>query len=450
MSPSAETLAARYATRGPRYTSYPTAPNFREDVEIEGLSRCWESATAPLSLYLHIPYCQVRCLFCGCHTEITQHRDRGQIYTDDLLAELDGVATRTHLGRPLQQLAMGGGTPNFLMAPDMRRLVEGIESRCSMAADAERSIEVDPRAITPQYVRMLVELGFNRFSMGVQDLDQAVMAAVNRPQALATVTEVVDAIRATADLPINMDLIYGLPCQTELSWSSTLDSIIAIRPSRLAVYGYAHVPWMKKHQAALERHDLPDDELRSTLNAMARERYIDAGYQAIGFDHYALPEDELAIAARNGGLNRNFMGYTTRRGLDLVALGVSGISSVGGSYTQNHKPLDSWRQAVRSGEPSWYRGLVLSAEDVHRREAILEISCNFRLDLNQQVEGQPLSRHFAPELDALEPLRKDGLIDVEDGALRVTELGLPFVRNICMVFDQYLPTRSDGRFSRTS
>jgi oxygen-independent coproporphyrinogen-3 oxidase len=390
----------------------------------------------------------VRCLVCGCHTEITQHRERGQAYTDDLLMELDGVGLWTDLQRPLRQLALGGGTPNFLFAEDMERLIRGIESRMSIAADAERSIEVDPRAITPQYVRMLVDLGFNRFSMGVQDLDDDVMAAVNRPQALATVTEVVRAIRATGDLPINMDLIYGLPRQSVESWTRTLDQVTELRPSRLAIYGYAHVPWMKKHQTALERHHIPDDTLRAQLNAMARERFDAAGYQAIGFDHYALPDDELAVAAREGSLNRNFMGYTTRRGLDLVALGVSGISSVGGSYTQNLKPLTEWREKLRAGEPTWARGRVLTDEDVMRREAILNLSCNFRMDLNS--EGRSLLEHFSDELERLQPMLDDGLITIDEHSLRVTELGKPFVRNICMVFDQYLPASTSGRFSRTS
>ena len=214
---------------------------------------------------------------CGCHTKITQHRDRGQAYTDDLLTELSNVSRWTDLSRPLRQIALGGGTPNFLLPEDMRRLIAGIEAHTAIESDAERSIEVDPRAVTPDYIRMLVDLGFNRFSMGVQDLDESVMAAVNRPQALATVAEVVGAIRATADLPINMDLIYGLPRQTQDSWSRTLDQIIGQRPSRLAVYGYAHVPWMKKHQTALERHEVPDDSLRTMLNAMARERFLAAG-----------------------------------------------------------------------------------------------------------------------------------------------------------------------------
>lgn len=450
MTTTSESLAARYATRGPRYTSYPTAPNFREDIGHEALQACWAQASAPLSLYLHIPYCQVRCLFCGCHTKITQHRDRGQAYTDDLLTELSNVSRWTDLSRPLRQIALGGGTPNFLLPEDMRRLIAGIEAHTAFESDAERSIEVDPRAVTPDYIRMLVDLGFNRFSMGVQDLDESVMAAVNRPQALATVAEVVGAIRATADLPINMDLIYGLPRQTQDSWSRTLDQIIGQRPSRLAVYGYAHVPWMKKHQTALERHEVPDDSLRTVLNAMARERFLAAGYQAIGFDHYALPSDELAKAARQGTLNRNFMGYTTRRGLDLVALGVSGISSVGASYTQNHKPVETWRAAVQAGEPSWYRGMVLSAEDIRRREAILEISCNLRLDFSQVSDGHRLADHFEAELVQLEPMRADGLIVIEDDVLQVTEVGEPFVRNICMVFDQYLSTQANGRFSRTS
>ncbi|MFT6160501.1 MAG: oxygen-independent coproporphyrinogen-3 oxidase, partial [Myxococcota bacterium] len=328
-------LAAKYATRGPRYTSYPTAPQFGESMDRQAALARWAAADNPLSLYMHIPYCGVRCLFCGCHTVITPKTALGDPYVDDLLRELQIVMDCTDFSRPMTQIALGGGTPNFLCPADMTRLMRGVLSAVALTDDAEVSIECDPRVATPEYVQMLKGLGFTRISMGLQDLNQEVMAAVNRPQSASTIASLVDAARADSPVPINMDLIYGLPRQTESTWDATLDQIVAFRPERLAVYGYAHVPWMFRHQKRLGEMGLPTDEARSAMQRRARERFVQAGYEVIGFDHYALPTDRLAMAQRDGTLHRNFMGYTTQRETDMVALGVSGISDIGGTYTQN-------------------------------------------------------------------------------------------------------------------
>jgi len=440
-------LVARYATTAPRYTSYPTAPRFTPDVDRDAVRARWGSATADLSLYAHIPYCRVRCLFCGCHTRISQNTDLGDAYVTALLDELDGLAPVTSLDRPLRQLALGGGTPNFLPEADMRRLVEGLEARLRVAPDAERSIEIDPRTVTPSYLRMLRDLGFNRFSFGLQDTDPDVMAAVNRPQSAATVEAVVAAVRERGEVPVNLDLIYGLPRQTEATWRQTLADVLALRPTRLAVYGYAHVPWMKAHQKGLERYDAPDDALRAALQEQARSTLVSAGYEEIGFDHYALPEDALAQAWRARTLHRNFMGYTTQRGLDLVALGTSGISDVNGTYVQNSKDTDGWLRTATSREPTWERGMVLSEEDQLRREVILDLSCNLQVDLASHV-AEP-EAHFASELARLQGMVDDDLLVYEAGVLRVTTLGRRFVRNAAMVFDQYLGEQGPG-FSRTT
>lgn len=449
-APSApEALVERYSTRGPRYTSYPTAPQFvpLDAATTDVVTGRWGEARADLSLYLHIPYCKVRCSFCGCHTVITQKTERGEPYVDALLDEMDAVATVTDLRRPVRQLALGGGTPNFLPFPEMERLVRGLEARAPFAADAERSIECDPRTVTPDYLRGLRALGFNRFSFGLQDVDPDVMAAVNRPQTLATVQDVLAAVRHDGDVPLNLDLIYGLPRQSDASWAHTIASVIALRPTRLAVYGYAHVPWMKPHQKAMERHGMPDDALRARLQEHARNALLAAGYVEIGFDHYALPDDELAVAWRARTLHRNFMGYTTRRGLDLVALGTSGISDVNGTYVQNDKDVPTWTEKAHRGEPTWERGVVLSSEDRLRREVILDLSCNLEVDLGRYVDDALV--HFAAEIAALAPMEDDGLLLREDARLALTPVGRRFVRHACMAFDQYLPPDT-GRFSVTS
>jgi oxygen-independent coproporphyrinogen-3 oxidase len=440
-------LVAKYATTGPRYTSYPPATQFAP-LDVDAVRARWRDARSDLSLYAHIPYCRVRCLFCGCHTRITHNDGLGAPYVDALLSELDALARVTDLGRPLRQLALGGGTPNFLPADEMRRFVQGLDARLAVTTDAERSIECDPRTVTPDYLRMLRELGFNRFSFGLQDTDPTVMAAVNRDQSAATVEAVVSAAREGGDVPINLDLIYGLPRQTEATWGNTLAHVLALRPTRLAVYGYAHVPWMKRHQKGLEQHDLPSDALRATLQETARSTLINAGYVEIGFDHYALPTDELAVAYANGTLHRNFMGYTTRRGLDLVALGTSGISDTNGTYVQNTKDVDGWERSANAGDVTWERGFVLSDEDRLRREVILDLSCNLGVDLGRYVTDA--ERHFEAELARLAPMVDDGLLDRDGAELRLTPLGRRFVRHAAMAFDQYLPAETGRMFSRTS
>ncbi|MDP6935600.1 MAG: oxygen-independent coproporphyrinogen III oxidase, partial [Myxococcota bacterium] len=318
--------------------------------------------------------------------------------------------------------------------------------------DAERSIEIDPRTVDEDYLHGLVDLGFNRISMGVQDLDPDVMRAVNRPQSVTTIEAVVRAVRSRGSIPLTMDLIYGLPEQTVSTWRSTLERIVGLRPDRLAVYGYAHVPWMKRYHATLDRYERPDDSLRATLALMARETLEMAGYRRIGFDHFALPDDELSLAVEAGTLHRNFMGYTTRRGLDLVAMGVSGISAVNGTYTQNLKDVESWAGAIEQGSTPWLRGLLLSVDDELRREIILDLTCNFFLPF------EPLERAFgidartalAPEIGRLQDMERDGLLEIGEIGIRVTDLGKPFIRNICMVFDTYLGANDSQRFSRTS
>jgi len=447
-------LLEKYGTRGPRYTSYPTAPHFDPEADHEALAQAWRESSSDLSLYAHLPFCQVRCLFCGCHVKVTRQRERSTDYVDRLLAELDTASGLVDYSRPLSQLQLGGGTPNFLLPEQMRRLIEGVRERFEPSADSEWGIECDPRTIDRDYVAMLAELGFNRFSFGVQDLEPEVMAAVARPQSLETVEEVVAAVREHDPRSLNLDLIFGLPRQTDESWARTLERVVAMRPDRLAVFGYAHVPWVAKHQAALEQHELPGPELRARLATAAREAFLAAGYLEIGFDHFALPEDELALALNEGTLHRNFMGYTTQRGLDLMAIGTSAIAKVGRSFTQDSKDLNAWQDQVDAGKMPWERGLVLTEDDVLRGEIILELSCNARLDV-REIERRfdiDFASQFENELKQLEEMETDGLLSVTTDEIRLTETGRYLVRNACMVFDAWLerdPSSGAPRYSKT-
>jgi oxygen-independent coproporphyrinogen-3 oxidase len=435
-------LLEKYGTRGPRYTSYPTAPHFDPEADHEALAQAWRESSSDLSLYAHLPFCVVRCLFCGCHVKITRQRERSEDYVSRLLHELDMASELVDFSRPLRQLQLGGGTPNFLLPEQMRRL------------DAEWGIECDPRTIDREYVELLAELGFNRFSFGVQDTDPDVMAAVARAQTVETVEEVVAAVREHDPRSLNLDLIFGLPKQTDESWARTLERVLAIRPDRLAVFGYAHVPWMAKHQAALEKHDLPEPELRARLATAAREAFLGAGYVEIGFDHFALPTDELAIALDEGTLHRNFMGYTTQRGLDLLAIGTSAIAKVGRSFTQDSKDLPHWQDEVDAGRMPWERGLVLDEDDILRGEIILELSCNAHLDIAaiEKRFGIDFRTRFASELERLREMEADGLLSIDAGEIRMSEVGRYLVRNACMVFDAWLdrePASGAPRYSKT-
>lgn len=453
MNAVSDMLLRKYGRQGPRYTSYPTAPHFRPVEDRESLEKAWRESSSDLSLYLHVPFCQVRCTFCGCHVQISKDRSRSDDYVDRLLREVDLAGRVVDLGRPLRQLHLGGGTPNFLEPEAMARLIESLRARLSPRDDTEWAIECDPRHLDAAYVSLLLDLGMNRFSLGVQDLDPDVMAAVNRRQTLLQLEDVVAHLRSRGDVPLNLDLIYGLPKQAPGSWSRTMDEIVRLRPSRLAVFGYAHVPWLKRHQSALERRGLPDAALRAELMTIARSALRASGYVEIGMDHFALPEDELARARRDGTLHRNFMGYTTKRGLDQVAAGVSAISRVGRSYTQNLKSLAPWQESIAAGSLPWERGLVLTDDDLVRGEIITELSCNGRLDVEaiERRHGIDFGTRFAAELEDLREMERDGLLELAHDAITLTESGVYLVRNACMIFDAWLPrdAATGPRYSST-
>lgn len=447
-------LVARYATSGPRYTSYPTAPQFKTEFDESTIltewSRSGDDTRRGLSLYVHLPFCRSRCLYCGCCTEIGHDSATVDAYVNAVLREADRLRGVLRGQLQVEQLALGGGTPVFLSPEQMRTLVEGLRARFPFADDGERSLEIDPRRVDPAYLDVLMELGFNRFSFGVQDLEPRVQKYIARVLPEERLMGLVEHLRAAGRSAINLDLIYGLPGQTPESFGRTVQRVIDIHPSRIALFGYAHVPWVSPHQKALERFGLPGTEERMALFGRAYDQLLDAGYAHVGMDHFALPEDELIVALNSRTLTRNFMGYTTRRGLDLVGLGASSISSVGRTYTQNEKALAPYMDRV--GGSTWIRALMLGDEDVLRREIILDLFCNFYLDSAAVSErfGLDFHDHFAAELARLQPMETDGLLEVRPGEIQVTDLGRFFIRNICMVFDQYLAgEKREGRYSRT-
>jgi len=447
-------LLQKYATSGPRYTSYPTAPQFKAEFDESQLLEAWRGtnlkANRGLSLYLHVPFCKSRCLYCGCFTEIGHTADTAGQYIAAMLREAGRVGTILDPGRPVEQLALGGGTPTFLLPEQMRRLVEGLSQQFVFADDAERSIEVDPRRVDAAYLDLLLSLGFNRISFGVQDLDAQVQHHVARVLPEQKLVELVDHLRGHGFGAINLDLMYGLPGQTETTFRRTIERVIAIGPSRIALFGYAHVPWVSPHQRSLESLGLPSTEERNRLFGLAFRQLLEAGYAHVGMDHFARPEDELIRALESRTLTRNFMGYTTRRGLDLVGLGVSSISSVDGTYTQNEKNLAAYLE--KAGASTWIKGLALTPEDLLRREIILDLFCNFYLDLTalEQRFGLDFQAHFAREIGLLAPMESDCLLHRDKARIMGRALGRFFIRNICMCFDQYLGGENrEGRYSRT-
>lgn len=450
-------LTKRYDVPGPRYTSYPTAPHFTEDVDRLELTRRWKESNqgenpAGLSFYIHIPFCQSRCWFCGCFTQISKDPAAANPYLEALQRESESISRILDPGRPVRQLSIGGGTPNFLTPDRFRRMMLDLRSVWTFTPSAEMSVELDPRTVTDEHVDVLVEQGFNRYSMGVQDFNPQVLETIHRPQSREITERLVARLRSKGHEAINFDLIYGLPGQSVETMQDTARTTVELKPSRIALYSYAHVPWMKSHQKVLERGDLPEGEEKLALFAKAWDIFIEAGYVPVGMDHFARPEDELVQALQSHSLHRNFMGYTTRRGLDLVAFGVSGISSVANTYAQNGKDMEAYHLAMARGESAMERGYLLTREDAFRRELIIDIFCNFRLDMQAFSKRWDLDfqQTFSAELDKLSSFVADGIVELTDDLIQVTPIGRAFVRNVCMLFDAHLEQdASKRRYSRT-
>jgi oxygen-independent coproporphyrinogen-3 oxidase len=451
-------LLRRYNVQGPRYTSYPTAPMWRQELtpaEYGAILR--ESAEAeepaPLSLYVHLPFCEKLCYFCGCTVVITGSRHVPESeYLDVVEREIDWVAERAGArGRQTVQLHWGGGTPTYFPPALLERLARRLFDRFAFAPDAEIGIEVDPRVTTPQQLETLARLGFNRLSMGVQDFDPRVQAAINRIQPETETRRLVEQARALGFTSLNIDLIYGLPYQTPESFSATIDRVLDIGPDRLAVYSYANVPWMKKHQSLLEPH-LPPERVKFEIFRTALARFTDAGFEYIGMDHFARPSDELARARRDRTLHRNFQGYTTKAGTDLIGFGMSAIGSVGEHYVQNRRELPAYRQSVAEGGAASFRGIRLTAEDRLRRAVIGNLLCH-GVVVKAEIErrfGIGFDEHFGDALEKLEAGAADGLVVLTREEIRATELGRVFLRNLAMPFDAYLEAAPERPvYSRT-
>lgn len=449
-------LIQKYNVAGPRYTSYPPATRFADGFgAADARAEFSAEATAgrDLSLYFHIPFCETLCWFCGCTTVITLDHSQGPSYVGLLEREMDLLSAGVHRDRSVVQLHWGGGTPTFLRPEEIRRLGRAIRARFPMATDVEASVEVDPRRLTREHVEALREVGFNRASLGVQDFDPQVQAAVHRIQPPEMTAETIRWLREADFKSVNVDLIYGLPGQTVESFGRTLDAVLGLQPDRFAVFSYAHVPWLKPSQKIFEkRAALTAADTKLQLLKLVTESLTGKGqYVYIGMDHFARPTDELAVAQSRRTLQRNFQGYSTRGGADILGFGMSAISQTDAAYWQNQKELAVYKAELEQGHLPVVRGYRLTADDKIRRTAIMEIMCNLGLDYGKlsTLLGIDVPTYFARELEGLAAMEEDGLLRRRSTALEITDLGRLLVRNIAMRFDAYLPRESERRFSRT-
>jgi oxygen-independent coproporphyrinogen-3 oxidase len=445
-----QALINRYDRAGPRYTSYPTAVEFHNDFTMRDLLKA-EGHSKALSLYFHIPFCDTVCFYCACNKIATKDRSKTEPYLKALEQEMLMQANLLDWQRPVEQLHWGGGTPTFLSDEQMVWLMSRTKSLFNVLDNDEGqySIEIDPREVSSTTLRTLREIGFNRLSLGLQDLDERVQIAVNRVQSAELTFGVMQQARELGFKSVSLDLIYGLPYQSWTSFEKTLGKVIEARPDRLSVFNYAHMPTRFKPQRRINEADLPSSAEKLEIMHKAGEKLQAAGYVYIGMDHFALPDDELALAQKEGHLHRNFQGYTTHAHCDLLAFGVSSIGNVGNTFSQNVKTLDEYYAAIEKNALPIERGLVLNRDDLIRQDVITQLICQFALNFNQidQEWGILSTDYFADELIALEQMQNDGLLELSEDALRVTQPGRLLIRNICMVFDRYLP-KAQHRFSR--
>ena len=448
-------LIARYDKAGPRYTSYPTAVQFHSGFNVSEYRQLAQESNAsgrPLSLYFHIPFCATVCFYCACNKIITNNRRRAEPYLERLHKEIELQAELFSADRPVQQLHWGGGTPTFISTDQMRELMAVTGRHFHLLDDdsGEYSIEIDPREVTPESIRLLRHLGFNRLSLGVQDFDPDVQQAVNRIQSHYVTESAVLAARDNGFKSISIDLIYGLPKQSVERFDRTLDQVLELQPDRLSVFNYAHLPSMFKTQRQINGAELPSAEIKLKLLQHIIQRLTEAGYVYIGMDHFAKPDDELTQAQRNGTLYRNFQGYSTHADCDLVAFGLTSIGKVGDSYSQNRKTMEEYYAAIDQGELPIFRGIRLSDDDLLRRAVITQLICNFTLNSVAIEDAYNIRFHeyFAQELKELAIMQGDGLVRLRVDGIDVLPPGRLLIRNICMVFDRYLRAQTEQRYSR--
>lgn len=450
-----EALIKRYNQSGPRYTSYPTAVQFDESFGIKDYQQAAQRSNQSergLSLYFHIPFCDTVCFFCACNKVWTRDRSKTKPYLERLFKEIEMQAELFDSNRMVEQLHWGGGTPTFLNTDEMAQLMAKTRQHFNLYDDdsGEYSIEIDPREASRESVKLLRELGFNRMSLGVQDFNPEVQKAVNRIQTKEETFEVLEGAREAGFLSVNVDLIYGLPKQTEKGFLETLDLVLEAEPDRFSIFNYAHMPSMFPTQKKMNEADMPSADEKLAILHSATERLLEAGYVYIGMDHFAKPDDELAIAQRNETLYRNFQGYSTHAECDLVGMGATSISLINNTYAQNYKSLAEYYEAIDNNNLAVFRGVQLSEDDELRRDVITRLISHFHLNfasVNEQW-GIHFAEYFSAELLRLQPMTEDGLITLTDEDVYVSAAGRLLIRNICMVFDAYLQQGTENRFSK--
>ncbi len=446
-------IIQKYNQSGPRYTSYPTIAEWKTGFSVKDVELAIEKSNLkqrPLSLYFHIPFCQSLCLYCACTKVISKNHDVSSRYLDGIKWELEWLASHIDATRPILQIHLGGGTPTFLSSEQLSELFSCIKKHFSIAKDAEISIEIDPRVTTFDQLQVLRQLGFNRISLGIQDFDKKVQQTVHRIQSFEMIEKQLTFCRNLGFESINTDLIYGLPHQTLDSFAVTLEKILALCPDRIALFSYAHVPWMKRQQKSLEPY-LPSDNSKLAIFSYAIKQLTTFGYRYIGLDHFALDKDELCQAQDNRTLHRNFQGYTTKSGCDLYGIGMSAISNLSEVYTQNYHTLPEYYAAIDQKIWPTMKGFFLSDEDKLRRSVITKLLCYSTL-IKSEIEQEfqiKFDEHFSDELLSLKELEKDGLLKLHDEKIEISTLGRIFVRNISMAFDKYLKKSGEKRFSKT-
>jgi oxygen-independent coproporphyrinogen-3 oxidase len=451
-----EAFLKKYTRPGPRYTSYPTAPVWQDNFGPDDLEQFYAAANAahsPVSLYMHLPFCESLCLFCACNVVISKNHSVAPPYIETLEREIEHISRFVSRDRPVVQFHWGGGTPTYLTPEQMEQLFLYTAERFTFAPDAEIGIEIDPRVTTPAHLETLRRLGFNRLSMGIQDFHPEVQEAIHRIQPFEMTRDLIDAARRLGFDSINVDLIYGLPLQTAERFSRTVEQVVTLVPDRVAMFSYAHVPWLHKQQGALATR-LPEGMEKFHIFRAGLEHFQNAGYQYIGMDHFARPTDELAVAQRERTLHRNFQGYTTKAGADLYGMGVSAISGIAACYAQNDRQVGPYRERIERRGIATMRGYRLTGDDLLRRTVISRILCHgvlHKAEIEREF-GIDFDETFAAEITRLAPFVSDGLLELDGGVIRTSLLGRIFIRNIAMVFDPYIEKQKlDSRplFSKT-
>lgn len=448
-------LIARYDMSGPRYTSYPTAPQFREsfgEIDLKAAIERSNASARPLSLYFHIPFCDTVCYYCGCNKIITANKSRARPYLDRLIKDIQMQAELFDASRPVVQLHWGGGTPTYISDDEKRELMAATRKHFNLLDDdsGEYSIEIHPGQMSVKTIPVLREIGFNRISMGIQDFDPQVQKAVNRFNSFEEVNELMEAIHREKFHSVSMDLIYGLPLQTLETLERTLEQTIALNPDRLSLFNYAHMPHLFKVQKQINESQLPKPPVKLQMLELAITRLTEAGYVYIGMDHFAKPEDELTIAQQEGKLQRNFQGYATHGGCDMLAMGVSSISAIDNVYAQNFKDINDYQAAIDEGHLPVNKGFTLNNDDFIRKAVINKLICHFKLNFAEIEEsfGISFGNYFTKELERLKPMAEDDLISLDNNSIEVKDGGRLLIRSICMTFDAYLKHNTEVRYSR--